>query len=439
MADKIPTPEEIAAHNKAVTEKVAAQDAVTTSLSDPTGDASDSLDALMKQADEKAKAAAAAAPEVTPAPAPADDEAAKAAAAEAKAKEEADAVAKAKADEVFKDSPALPPGASPKSHEAFATIKIKAAQDISDRDAKIAELEKSVAELKEAKPSAEQEASAAELEELRSWRKRLDIDFDPAFKSYDAKVARAREFVYAQLRKSPVITEEVIDQIKKFGGPDKANLSKVFEKMGDPTLKSVIEGQISDILKVTFEKDEAIKSAKDNLKGYLGQREKELSQVSTKHLTGTQSELNNMLGSLEWWKPVTPKADADPAAKKAAEEHNKFLTEAQEQMKEALADDSPRMRALLITGTLQLFNLQRVHDAVKAELVSVKKQLEDTTAKWTRVKEAGRTKLNESAAPAGGSLPKSDGLNVTVRSSDALDAIAKQVMDERAAKLGSRG
>lgn len=402
----------------------------------------ESLDALAeaksKENEAKEKAAATAPPEA-PVVTPADEDAAKAAAEEAAKKAEAEQAAKAeelkKAEEFFKETPTLPPNASPKSSEAFSAVKIKAAQEISRLQAELEAAKKASEELasKAGKPTPEQEAKEKELEDLRQWRAKMDVDFDPKFKQFDTAVSKAHEFIYSQLRKNPAVTEETIEQIKKYGGPDKCNLTKLFEAMGDPTLQRIVESQIADVAKTRYEREQAIAAAKGNVSEYLKSREKEVQEAIGGHQKATQSELQNFTKNLDWFVEKAPAKDADAAARKAVEEHNQFVTETRAQMQAALTDDSPRMRATLITGVVQLFNLQRVHAQVKAELEAKTKALDEVTAKWEKVKASGRSRLPESSAAPGAPAPKpKTGVDVNMRSSDALDAIAKQVMEERA-------
>lgn len=401
------------------------------------GNSNASLDELMKKAEEDAKKAAEEVivekkPEVVSPPAKPD---------ESPSQPSAEDLAKKKADDLFKDLPSLPPNASPKSHEAFATIKIKAAQDISTRDEQIGKLQKELEDLKKtsANPTPEQLETDKELKELRAWRQRLDIDFDPAFKTFDSKIEKIREFIYAQLRKSPAIDESVIESIKKYGGPENVEFKKIWEKAGDDRLQRLVEGQLSELEKIAFEKQQAIINAKGNLENYLSDRQKQLQGLSVSHQTSTQTELNSMLNSLEWWKTQTAKSDADETAKKLVEDHNKFLTEAQQQVKEALTDDSPKMRAILITGTLQLFNLQRVHAQLTAQYKALDEAFKDVSTKYEKVKNSGKSRLEQSQAPSSGALPQPRKDTFNVRADDALDAIAKQVTEEYNSKLGAKG
>ena len=262
-----------AAHNAEVVAKQKAQDiAGHSTTTGEFGDATDALDKLAAEvkpkpeadvvADEKAAAEAAAKPD------PAAEAAAKAAEELAR-----------KADEFFKDSPKLPPGASPKSSEAFSTIKQKAAQEISAREQQIEDLKKQLEDAK--RPGTDQLTKDKELEELRAWRAKLDVDSDPKFKEHDKAIEQSREFIYAQLAQNPSVTPEILAQIKKHGGPDKIDLVKFFGAVNDPTLQRLVESKVADIQMAKYNKDQAIKAAKENIGEYVKERQESTTKAAT--------------------------------------------------------------------------------------------------------------------------------------------------------------
>jgi len=439
--------------------KVAAQDIMGQSTAaDPTADAGDALDQLAKQAEEAAKKAAEGKTAEDEAAAKAAEEAAakeaadKAAAAaetpeekaakEAAAKAAAEAASKGAASEeerakaMFKDAPTLPQGAAPKSSEAFATVKLIAAREVAKVESELLKTKEELAAIKKAaaNPTTEQLEKEKELAELREWRGKLDVDFDPKFKEFDKTIESARDFIYAQLQKSPVVTPEIIAKIKQFGGPDKTNLSKVFESMGDPTLQRVIESKVADILHARYNKEQAVQVAKQNFTEYAKAREAELNQSVTGHVTQTKAQLDQMLPNLPWFKEKELAKDATPEVKAEVEDHNKFVTELRPQLDAALADDSPAMRAILITGMAQLFNTQREKAKVDSQLAAITKERDALQAKFDKIKNSSRSRLNESGANPGAVPPPAKKPDHTVPAGDALDAIAKQVMEERERK-----
>lgn len=441
----MPTAEEVAAQNAAVAAKLAAQDAAGNPRPDPLEQktAGDALDALAKQVEDKSKAEAdapepepkaATTPEVTPKAEPT---------AEEKAASEAAATAKAdelkKADELFKDSPTLPQGASVKSHEAFSTIKVKAAQEISKLSSELETLKKEyeAAKAAQGKPSPEQEQLAKEAEELRKWRAKMDVEFDPKFKEFDREAEQGRDFIYSQLRKSGAVTEATIDKIKALGGPDKVNMKPVMDVLNDTTSQRLVEASLADIEKAKYRREQAVAQTKENITQYMTERQQELSKASTTSVEDTRKELDGMWASLPWTKPQAAKQGATDAEKTAVENHNKFVESTRQQLEASLADNSPKMKATLLAGVAQLFNLQGAHAALKESHEKLSKEVEELRAFKDKVKNASRSRVPESQAPRAGAATLQKQTNIfTTPATSGLDAIAAQVMAERAAKAG---
>lgn len=343
---------------------------------------------------------------------------------------------KKRADELFKDSPSLPSNASPKSTEAFSSVKIRAAQEISTREAEIDKLKKEKAELEAKLKDPIPSEVTKELEDHRTWRAKLDIETDPKFKVFDKTVADAHEFIYAQLRKSPAVTTEVIDKIKSHGGPENVQLEKIFEAVKDPTIQRLVESKITDIEMAKFAKEQAIKSAKENVNQYLTERQKAWEQAATAHNTATKTELDKLINQVEWMKekPLTGNDDE----KKTAESHNALIKQIQEGLAEGLNDDTPEMRAIMLAGMANLIYLQKLREsekvAMKAEQdahEATKKALAEATASLEKLKKASTSRLRESAAPPGGKLPETKKDFDFRKPGDALDDIAKQIVEER--------
>ena len=451
------TPADAAAHNAEIAAKLAAQDIMGQSaapeFNSDTGDTLDKLAAQVRPDPEAAKAAeeaaAAKAAEEAAAKAAADPAAAKAAeeaaAAAKKAEDEAaakkaeDAEALKRADEVFKDAQKLAPNASQKSADAFRDIKVRAVRELAALQAKLDEATKQIEEVKKqsSQPTAEQLAKEKELEEHRQWRAKLDVEADPKYKEYDKTIESSREFIYAQLKKHPVVTDAVIAEIKKYGGPDKVDLSKIFAAINDGTTQDIVKAKLAAIAEADYNKTQALVAIKTNISQYLQDKQTEQERLNTAQLEETKKELSTLFSQLDWTKPVQAAANATPEEKKAAETHNKFVEDTKAQLEEGMKDNSPRTKAILLTGLAQLFNLQKVHETLKETNAALEKEVKELRDWKDRVKKAGTSRLNESNAPANGVTPAPKPQNIfTTPTTDALDAAAKQVMEARQAKTG---
>jgi hypothetical protein len=449
----LPTAEEVAQKNADVARQLANQDINAHSTAgNPNESASSALDALAAEVNKKhdeeptAEQKAAADKEAADkAKAAADKAAADKAAADKDAADKGQTppekiveedIAK-RSTELFKDTAQLPPGASPKSSEAFNAIKTKAAQEVITRDRKILELEAAVKERDEKLKNPVPPELHKELEDLRSFRAKLDVEADPQFKAFDKTIASSQEFIYAQLKKSPAVTDELIAQIKKIGGPEMCDLDKVWAAVKDPTLQRIVESRIAEIEQAKWAREEAIKTTKANVSDYVKKREEEFVKSATAHNDATKTELTAFVKQMPWFAPRVADSKADDATKKAVEDHNKFVKETQAQLQAALEDDSPKMRAIMLAATAQLLNLQRVHAGVSAKLTATEKSLAEATEKLDKLKNASVSRLRESGASTIKTTVNAKTDNFSTPAGDALDTLAKQVVEERArAKSG---
>lgn len=444
LEEKPPGFDDVAKNNAEVAAKLASQDIFGQSTAADTNmDTSSALDAIVaKRADEKAaEEEVPAKSDDKPTVTPAKTDEKPAVVPEVKVVDTApeEEAQRKKSDDFFKDSPGLPPNASPKSSEAFAAIKIKAAQELSAREKIIEDLKKEKSELEEKLKSPIPADIEKELASHREWRAKLDVDADPKFKEFDKTINSAREFIYAQLKRSPAITDEVIAQIKKHGGPEMVNMTKIHAEIKDDVMKSIIDSQVSEIERAKWQKEEAIKTTKVNIAEYVAEREKAFQGTVKTHNDDTQKHFAAFLKEkpgLAWFAEKTVDPKANEADRAFAEDHNKFVVDTRKQLDNAFLDDTPHMRAVLLAGMAQLLHLQRVHEGVKGRLTTVETELKEANDKLGRFTKASTTRLRESGAAPGGKTadqqPKeSDVFNK--RAGDSIDEIAKKIVEERAA------
>lgn len=442
-----------ASHNAEIAKKLAAQDIMGASTAPQfNSDADAALDALAQQVqpkpDDTTDTTDTSTPPVTPAPD--DAEAAKKAAEAAEAAQKADAEKSAKAAEeaeilkkaeesLFKGAPQLAPNASQKSADAFRAVKVRAALELSALQTKLDEATKKLEE--SAKQAGQPTKEQLELQEkVRDYEKRLaklDVEADPKYKEYDNAINSASDFIYAQLKKHPAVTDAVIAEIKKYGGPDKVKLEKIFEAIKDDQTETLVKAKLADIAVARYNKEQAVTTAKQNIDQYIQEKQTESQRTATAYQDEVKKELNDMWSNLAWTKKREIPATASADDKTAAENHNKFVDQVRGELEDAIKNDNPKLRATLLTGIAQLFNLQNVHESLKKSHESLEKEVKELREYKDRVKKAGTSRLQESNAPTSGKLPAEKPANVfTTPATDALDMLAKQVSDERRAKLG---
>lgn len=441
-----PAGADLATQNAEIAKKLAAQDIMGQSAAPQfNSDADKALDDLLKKAEQKN--------EDTPPPSNIPDPEAEKKAAEAAAKveaekaeaekksaEEAEILKKAE-ETLFKGAPQLAPNASQKSADAFRDVKVRAARENIALQSKVEELTKQIDEIKKqsGQPTKEQLELQQELEEHRKWRAKVDVEVDPKYREYDNTIKSATDFIYAQLKKHPSISDAVIDEIKKYGGPDKVKLDKVFELIKDSQTEGLVKAKLADIAVTRYNKDQAIATAKQNIDEYLKSKQEESTKSVTAYQDEARKELDSLWGQLDWTKKREVAATASDADKTAAETHNKFVAQVRAELEEGLKNDNPKLRATLLTGVAQLFNLQHVHESLKKSHEALEKEVKELREYKDRVKKASTSRLQESNAPASGKLPQAQKPEsiFTTPATDALDALRKQVTEERQAKLGA--
>lgn len=453
MADPVAEPKTVAEHNADVIQKQAAQDISGQPAGGPTNlDGASSLDALRTQKIEEAKKLVEPTegdpivqpdpaksgqpdPVATPDPAkPATPDPAKSgqpdpvatpdpAAVEAAAKKVAEDAA---VERIFKDSPSLPPNASVKSGEAFSSVKLTAAREVSRLEAEKEELAKKLA-------AAEAKASTPippeleqELKTLREFRAKLDIEADPKFKEFDKEADSANEFIYSQLKKSPVVTDDVIADIKKHGGPLAVNMEKILTAVNDPLIRRLVESKLGDVEMIRYKKEQAVKSTKENISKYIEERETEWTKAASSHNDRTKQNLEALAAKIDWLnqKTVDPKLDAN--AKKAIEDHNAYATQMRKELETAITDDSPEMRATLMIGMVQLFRLQASHEHATKRADAAEAALKTANETITKLKSASRTRLPDSGAPITPATPVKKEPDYNESASAAIDRMRQE-------------
>ena len=455
MAETPNTPTQVVdptTHNANVVAKVLEQNVDGGTTPEPAAiqSASDALDALakVKTEEKKAKEGDGNEPPVKPVEGKPGDKPAPAAqtppAAEPTEEDKKKEELTKRANEIFKDSPQLHPNTSPKAAEAFSQVKIKAAQEISSLETKIAAAEAKIKELEAKTKNPIPESTAKELDELRQFRAKFDIESDPKFKTFDKDVETGRSFVYTQLKKAG-LQQSVIDKIKEIGGPDQVQMDPIIKAITDPDTKRTVENALSEIERIKYKREQAMQDAKTNIAQYTKDRQKEFEAQASAHNTNTFSLLSNHLEKMAWLKDLTPAADATEEKKKEIAEYNSWAKEVRDTIEQVKADDSPEMRAILIAGAAQLLQFERQHKidlatitantkAHEAKVSELNTQIKDLTEQLNKIKKSSTTRLRESGAPTDGKLPTAPTKGYyTQTSGDALDAVAKKVMEEKAA------
>lgn len=325
------------------------------------------------------------------------------------------------------DKVEIPPHSKPKSVEAFSQVKQMARERIAKAQEEVSALKDQVAKFEEAAKGAGIPPEVQkELDELRAFRKNMDVEFDPSFKQFDADIAANVEAIYAKLSASGT-DEESIKKIKEFGGPQEVAWEKLSEKIPASVMR-YIENKLFTNEDLAEKKKKAIETAKKNADVFLKGRSDELSKSGELRKKQVEGEMAAMLPQLKW---LDEKKPTKPEEKPAADAHNKLVADIKEDIKAAMEDDSPQTRAILIAGFAQLRKVRADYEAFRAshktEVEGLKEELKKQTDLVERIKKSSTTRLRDSSAPKGEDVPKK-ATDYNVEPSQAIDDLLKEAL-----------
>jgi hypothetical protein len=289
------------------------------------------------------------------------------------------------------------------------------------RDEEIVALKAQVAERDARLKNPIPEDTQKELESLRQFRAKLDVEADPNFHiQFDGKIEQSQQFVYSQLSAAG-FSQEAVDQIKSIG-LERVDWEPLLEKMS-PQTQRLVQARLDDIAVTKFDKERKLEEAKTNISEYIKVQRDNYSKRGQQHQEETEAQLQEFMAKLEFLQDPEPlKTTAtkeERAVFSANETHRKNIIDS---LAEAKRDDSPYMRALLIAGMGQLLNLkprfEQLVEYSKAQDAKLTKALG-----WIdKVKAAGKPRSKEGSAEP---TPPKPGVDYTQTAGDSLDSLRK--------------
>ena len=294
----------------------------------------------------------------------------------------------------------LPPNVRGKSAEAWAEVKQRFSTDLSARDSEIAQLKAQISEHEAKLKSAvlPDPNRDKEIEDLRQFKAKLDIEADPNFhKQFDGKIEQAQNFIFTHLA-SAGFSKESIAKIKEIG-IDKVDWEGLSGKM-EPQTSRLVQARLDEIEVAKYDKANALEAAKKNVDAYIQAQRQSYSQAGTKHVEETEQHLEDLTSKhLEFLRDPEPlKATATPDERAVFEAEAAHRQSIRDAMQAAKADDSPYMRAILIAGSGQLLNLKPRFEQLTEAHVALKSKYDTAMAWIDKVKAAGRARQKDAGA-----------------------------------------
>lgn len=319
------------------------------------------------------------------------------------------------------DEVELPPYTKPNTRDQFAEVKKRARDTIAAKEAEIEKLRKEREEFEQKASAALPPESAKELEELRNFRRSVDIENDPGFKSqFEGKIEANNDSILTKL-KEVGMSDAQIDQIKKLGGPDQVDWDSISGKI-PAQLKRFIDAKLVQNQDLRDERAAAVEKARKDPNVFEKQRQETQAATLTK-------SANEYMSQFAWTAVKPVPSNATPEQKAKIEADNALATEAQKTVQAALKDYSPEVFAELAVGTAAAIKFKKDVEVLTAKaketsdnLAKITKERDDLKAELEKIKKAGRTHRDSTTT-----VPPAPANPFATSGQDALDKLKSQI------------
>lgn len=317
------------------------------------------------------------------------------------------------------DEVALPPYSKPKTTDSFNEVKKRARETITARDAEIARLNQELAAREEKLKGALPTEATKELEELRTFRRSVDIENDPEFRGrFDGKIETNNNAIMSKLAEAGM-GQEQIDAIKKLGGPEQVDWEPLLPKL-PVALRRFVEAKLVQNEDLRTEKKDTVAQARKDPSVFEKQKVEQRSKVLVE-------TANQHLSKLAWTVEKPIPANATPEEKAKLTAANAVAKQAQGLVQDALKDYNPATFAELAVGTAFAHKFKSDLEAATAE----KSKLAENLAKVEKERDALKTELGKiksasSTHRGSTTTPPPAPANPFQRGADALDALFKE-------------
>lgn len=296
--------------------------------------------------------------------------------------------------------------ASAKTVESFSAVKARAIEretavrtELESIKARALELETKLTEAEKTKGTVPEEV-AKELKEHREYRALHDVSSRPEFKEkFDSKIEANFEAIYS-LFKQEGWTDEKVQALKNF--PEAQRVAFIEQKI-IPLLtdgqKRVVSAKIFDNVNISEAKQKELDAARTDAEKILAEQREQPLKVRQQKDTEFANVLRPKLQKLAFVYPKEVPSTATPAEKAEIEAHNAFALELQDDVRRAIADESPEIRAEVVLAV----PLAR-YQARQLKLATAR--AEAAEAKLAAITKAGNTgRLGKSAAAPEAAAP----------------------------------
>lgn len=296
------------------------------------------------------------------------------------------------------DSIQLPPHARGSTAEAFTKVKELARTQLTERETRLADLERQLKEANDKIQTAGQPDPKVleELQSLRDFKAGLQLQADPGFEAKFVKpLQNLDEQIYGVLRADKA-TDADIEQIRKLGGVDGVDFEEVLGQL-KPESRRRVEALLLRREQVKLDKESAVGAGKEKLESFLKETRAQQEAEGKRRVETLGVKYREFVAQIPTLKPRTLPDNATPEQRMAVEAANNRIQEAISNTERLARDDDPEVRAEIaaVAAVSQVLRLE------KTGLQTLLKQANQTIGELK--KQLGVLK---SASRAGSSTPE---------------------------------
>lgn len=311
--------------------------------------------------------------------------------------------------------------ATRKSFENQRALAIQRETAVSEKfkaeQAKRLELETRITEIEKTSNKVTPEIEA-ELKDLREFRAVHDVSSRPEFREkFDSRIS-ANDTAMYEFFKAQKMPDSRIAELKALSEDQRVEYieTHVLPKLS-PVQRRTVEAKLIDNVAAVSDRAKAIDAAKADADKILAEQRTAPQRAIVERDTAIAQAVKPMLARLPYIHVQEIPSTATDAEKASIGERNKFALTLQEDLKTAIIDDSPGVRAQAAIAVPVARYLSR-------ELKSATARAEAAEAKLAAIQKASGTgRLGRSAALPGATPPA--GPSVKTGSSDAIDELFK--------------
>ncbi len=262
-----------------------------------------------------------------------------------------------------------------------------------------------------------------DYDELRKFRQIFDIKNDPEFKSkYVEPINNASEAIYSIMKKHGA-SDEVIENIKNAGGPDKVSdewwQQNAIGKLPLTDAERLKRGLI-DIYDLKDKQQKEIEYAAEHAEEILEQRKNQSIESYKRDTESIYSHIEEVTKEIPWARYQEIPENAPPEQVEAAKKHNAVVAELEHKFQTALWPTDAKSRANIAASAVLSDVLSNQLRQDQARMAQMAEQLRALSEENSRLKGASKVPRQNVSTT---STIKTSSLNdrIKMSASDAID------------------